>query len=72
MSKFFCADEAECCSRKYSSNYTHDPSGISLPDIQHRTDILLYDMYITLSMFSAIITKLDRHKACALIARSLG
>lgn len=50
--------------RKFSSNSTHNLSGINLPELKIVS--LLSYMHITPSMVFAIISKLDSPKVCGL------
>lgn len=59
------ANKAYCFSRKFSSTSIVDSSGVTLSDFDARKDYLLRHMYITPSMFSVMLSKLDRNNACS-------
>lgn len=49
--------------QKFSSNSTYDSSEVSLTYFKTIRKFLLSDMHLMVSMVSAIISKLDPHKA---------
>lgn len=52
--------------RKFFIKSTLGSAGVCLPSLPLRTESLWSDMYLTYSVFSAIISNLGPHKGCGL------